>query len=613
MFNHMSKPMKFLRNSFLVGIIGGLMTSAGASALDKAPANIDDFFAEVFEEALMESPEMLTYTRYMETRGKAWRHNRLDDYSAAHLQKMHDLEVRNYELLKGYKDKDLSPAQKLSRDIMKWDMEQNIALDKYRDYGYIVAQNGGVIIDYPNFMANFHAINSKADAEDYVARLKEARRVFDQVEERIRAQAEKGIILPKMLMEKVIKTGRDYTAVAPEENLLYVSFADKLNGVSDLDEADKLALLKQARAAIADDVYPAFRNLTAFHEKLIQKATNDAGVWKFPDGDNYYKAMVARMTTTDLTPEEIHQIGLSEVARIQGEMLALFEKEGYDISKGFEVLIQDLADEERFYYPDTDEGREQILADYRKMIAEVNERVQDVFNVKPKAGVEVRRVPEFSEESAPGAYYTDPALDGSRPGIFWANLYDIKATPKYGMRTLTYHEAVPGHHFQIAIAQELKDVPLFRKYMFFTAYVEGWALYAERVAKELGLLENSFDDIGRLQAELFRAVRLVVDTGLHYKRWTREQAIDYMYKNTGQAMSDVVSEIERYMVWPGQALAYKVGMLKILELREKARRALGDRFDMGEFHDVILTNGAVPLFILEDLVEAYIAQKKGAA
>ncbi|MCF6197235.1 MAG: DUF885 domain-containing protein, partial [Emcibacter sp.] len=244
------------------------------------------------------------------------------------------------------------------------------------------------------------------------------------------------------------------------------------------------------------------------------------------------------------------------------------------------------------------------------IIKEVNARVRDVFNVVPKMGVEVRRVPKFSEKSAPGAYYSGPALDGSRPGIFWANLYDIKATPKYGMRTLAYHEAVPGHHFQIAIAQELKDIPMFRKFGGYTAYIEGWALYSERLAKDLGLQDNSFDDIGRLQAELFRAVRLVVDTGLHYKKWSREKAIDYMFRNTGYAMSDVVAEIERYMVWPGQALAYKMGMLKILELRDMAKKALGKDFDLRAFHDVILTRGAMPLDILEEQVKAYIAAAK---
>ncbi|WP_321395269.1 DUF885 domain-containing protein [Emcibacter sp.] len=606
----MTNHNKFLRKTFYIGVIGTLMTATSAFAMEKAPENIDDFFAEYFDEAIMETPEGLTYTRYMETQGKEWRHDKLDDVSQAHRDKMFKMEMQNFEHLKHYDDGKLSEGQQLSKQLLTWDMERTKRLHKYDDYGYIQAQNGGPLIDFPNFLSNFHAVGSKADAEDYIARLNATGHQFDQYLARIKAQAAKGIILPRVLMEKVIETGDTAVNTPVEEDLLYVTFASKLDGVGELSEEEKGELLTRAHAAISDVVHPAYKKMTDYHKELIKKATNDAGVWKFPDGDNYYKAMVASMTTTDMTPEQIHNIGLAEVDRIQGEILTILKGEGYDVSKGFEVLIQELAEEERFYYSDDDAGRAQILEDYRTMIAEVNERVQDVFNVKPKMGVEVRRVPEFSEKSAPGAYYTDPALDGSRPGIFWANLYDIKATPKYGMRTLTYHEAVPGHHFQIAISQELKDMPLFRKYMFFTAYVEGWALYAERVAKELGLQEDPYSDIGRLQAELFRAVRLVVDTGMHYKHWTREQAIDYMAKNSGMAMSDVVSEIERYMVWPGQALAYKVGMLKILELREKAMTALGDKFDMGKFHDVVLTSGALPLSVLEQLVDDYIAKNK---
>jgi uncharacterized protein (DUF885 family) len=272
--------------------------------------------------------------------------------------------------------------------------------------------------------------------------------------------------------------------------------------------------------------------------------------------------------------------------------------------------MKQVSEDPKFYYPDTDQGREQILKDYQEIIDEINRGIDSAFNIRPKMGVEVKRIPEFKEKTSPGAYYEPPALDGSRPGAFYANLYDIKATPKYSMRTLAYHEAIPGHHFQIAIQQELEDIPMFRKFAPFTAYVEGWALYAEYLAWEMGFQSNPMDNLGRLQAELFRAVRLVVDTGIHAKRWTREQAIDYMLKNTGMAESDVIAEIERYIVMPGQATAYKVGMLKILELREKAKTELGDQFDLAEFHDVILKNGALPLDILERLVNQYIKDKK---
>ena len=290
-------------------------------------------------------------------------------------------------------------------------------------------------------------------------------------------------------------------------------------------------------------------------------------------------------------------------------MLALFEDEGYDTSIPFAELINSFTAEDRHYYPDTDEGRAQILADYTALVREIEAGVAGMFNRTPKAPVEVVRVPVFIEQGAPGGYYEQPAFDGSRPGRFYANLYDIKGTPKFGMRALTYHEAVPGHHYQIALQLEQEGLPLFRKFSGYGAYVEGWALYAERVAMEMGFQKTNADKIGALQSELFRAVRLVVDTGMHSRRWTREEAIKYMADNTGMGMTDVETEIERYIVWPGQACGYKIGQLTILRLRDKAKDALGDKFDIREFHDVVLMGGAVPLTILEEQVDAYIDSK----
>ncbi len=311
-----------------------------------------------------------------------------------------------------------------------------------------------------------------------------------------------------------------------------------------------------------------------------------------------------------MTADEIHALGLAEVGRIQGEMLNIFAAQGYDTTLSVKDLFDQLAEEERFYYPDSDEGRAQILEDYAKIINEIEGGMAEAFNLMPKAAIEVRRVPEFSEKTAPGAYYNGPSRDGSRPGIFYANLYDIKATPKYGMRTLAYHEGVPGHHFQKALQTELEGVPQFRKEFGLTAFAEGWALYAERLAWEMGYQDDPYDNLGRLQAELMRAVRLVVDTGIHAQRWTREEAIDYMLENTGMAESDVVAEIERYIVIPGQATSYKVGMMELLRLRDEARQALGDDFDIREFHDVVLQNGDLPLIAVRELVVKYIADKQ---
>ena len=357
-------------------------------------------------------------------------------------------------------------------------------------------------------------------------------------------------------------------------------------------------------------MYPAYGRLIAYFEALDSKVEGNYGAWHLPDGDNYYRLSLKLFTTTDYEPAYIHELGLAEVDRIQAEILRILADEGWDVSGGFTAAIGEMADSPQFYYSDSGEGRDQILADYQAIMDEINQQLEPWFDIVPESSVDVRRVPEFKEKTAPGGYYEMPAMDGSRPGVFYANLYDIKATPTYGMRSLAYHETIPGHHFQLAIQQEQEDLPFFRRLIPFPAYTEGWGMYAERLAWEMGLQQNPYDNIGRLQAELFRAVRLVVDTGIHAMRWSREEAIDYMLANTGAAESDVVAEIERYFVIPGQATAYKVGMIKILELRDYAKTELGDRFDIREFHNVVLTNGSVPLDILEQLVREYVAAKK---
>jgi uncharacterized protein (DUF885 family) len=422
----------------------------------------------------------------------------------------------------------------------------------------------------------------------------------------MRVREEMNIYPPQFVVQRVIDEMTGFIGKPAEENVLYTSLATKMEK-TEIPGDEQSDLLAKAKTEIENTVYPTYQMLIDYFTALKPKAGTNDGLWQMPQGDEVYKLALRFMTTTDYSADKIHNIGLSEVDRIQTEILSILQSESFDISQGFTAAINELSEQERFYYPDTDEGREQILADYQNILDEIDAGLGDSFLSRPKAGMEVKRIPLFKEKTAPGAYYQRPALDGSRPGVFYANLYDIKATPKYSMRTLAYHEGIPGHHFQISISMELEGLPIFRTLSPFTAYTEGWALYTEYLAWELGFQDDPFDNIGRLQAELFRAVRLVVDTGIHDKRWTREYAIQYMLENTGMAISDVTSEIERYIVMPGQATSYKVGMMKILEVREKAKAALGDKFTLGEFHDVILRNGAVPLDILERLVDRWIA------
>jgi len=331
------------------------------------------------------------------------------------------------------------------------------------------------------------------------------------------------------------------------------------------------------------------------------------GVWALPNGAAYYAHRLKIYTTTDQTAEDIHQTGLEEVARIESRMLEILTHLGYDGNQSVGALMNGLNEDPKFLYPDTPDRKDKVIADYNQMVVDATETITPYFNRMPKAAVEVRAVPEYSEQNAAGGYYMSASLDGSRPGVFYANLYDIKQTPTYSMQTLAFHEAVPGHHLQNALNQENESLSLYRKHGYYTsAYGEGWALYAEQLATEAGLLASDYDELGVLQSELFRAVRLVVDTGLHHKRWTREKAMAFMKQITGMSDTEVQAEIERYIVWPGQACSYKVGMLSILELRERARNALGDRFRIQDFHSLILDHGEPPLFVLEKLVDEWI-------
>ncbi|MGI2069320.1 DUF885 domain-containing protein [Shewanella baltica] len=558
-----------------------------------------------------ESPETLTSLGFLESVGITGHNAELDDDSPEAMDKTF-AQVRDLrETLLSYSDADLDENQRISKDIALYLADFALVSEPYRYHNYPLNQLFGVQNGYPSFMQAQHQVHSVGDAENYLSRLQKVKLKFAQTLEGLKIREAKGIIPPKFVIERVLTEMNDFVATPIQDNILYSSFKTKLAD-TDISADEQARLLAAAEVDIKGYVHPAYQLFIDYFTQLQAKAGTDDGYWALPNGDLAYEQLLKFFTTTNYTADEIHAKGLAEVDRIQSEIMTILAAEGYDISQGFSVAIEALAADPKFYYEDSDAGRAQILVDYQHILDEVNAGLGDAFRIRPEAGMEVVRIPEFKEKTAPGAYYQQPAIDGSRPGRFYANLYDIKATPKYGMRTLAYHEGIPGHHFQIAVAMELEGMPLIRKMAPFTAYIEGWALYSERLAWELGFQKDPFDNIGRLQAELFRAVRLVVDTGIHHSRWTREQAIDYMKKNTGMSDRDVTAEIERYIVMPGQATAYKVGMMKILELREKAKSALGDKFDLRDFHDVVLKNGAVPLDNLETLVDRYIADKNNA-
>jgi uncharacterized protein (DUF885 family) len=577
------------------------------------PFFIRAFYERVFMKFAFDSPELLSRLRLVEGLGIQGHNRKLDDVSEAENNRKFQFLLATQATLHSYDTTGMRGQDRLNYQVLDWYIAKEVAGMKFRYDNYPVNQMFGVQNDFPSFMADVHQVHNRRDADYYNERLAAVRVKFAQVLEGLKIREQHGVVPPTFVIDKVLAEMSGLVAQAPEQSILYTSLVEKLSKVKDLNATEQAEILAETKRQITGNVYPAYRELIAYFTALRPRSTNDAGVWKFPDGKAYYAYCLQLYTTTNLTAAQIHALGLSEVARITAEMRTILQAEKVAGADSIGPTMVRLGEEPRFSYPDTDSGRTQILADYRRILAEVDKGLGSAFRIRPKAALEVRRVPEFKQKTAPGAYYEPAGLDGTRPGVFYANLYDVKATPKFGMRTLAYHEGIPGHHFQIGIAQELQGLPTFRTVIPFPAYGEGWALYAERLASELGFEKDPYDNLGRLRAELFRAVRLVVDTGIHDQRWTREQAISYMRRTTGMALSDVTAEVERYIVMPGQACSYKVGMLKILELRERAKQQLGSKFDLRDFHDAVLKNGGMPLEILEQVVNDYIKAKKTAA
>jgi len=575
------------------------------------PWNLNLFYEKVFAEVVFSEPELLSSLGLVEQFGITSHNGKLGDESPAHQQKVFDRWKRDLAQLHEYPLDRQTPSQRLSTRILDWFLTQEAEGERWQWHNYPVNQLQGVQNTLPTFLANTHRLLDQKDCEYYLMRLNAVPTKFDQLLESLRGREQRQILPPRFVVEEVLKEMSDFVAKPAAENVLATSFKERAAKIEKLNESERANFQTQVEAAITNNVYPAYRKLIDCFNGVLPKTTTDDGVWKLPDGDAYYAWLLRESTTTTLQPEELHTLGLREVTRIEGEMRVLLDAHGF-AGQPIGASMDSLSKDPRFLFSNDDKGRADALAEYKRLIDIATERCHQLFLMIPKAKCEVRRVDQFKEATAPGANYVPAAMDGTRPGIFFANLRDMTETPKWSMPTLAYHEGVPGHHWQLSTSQELKGVPQFRKVIPFTAFMEGWALYAEWLAKEAGWYDNDpFGDLGRLRDELFRAVRLVVDTGIHTKHWTREQAIAYMREKTGMAEKEVTSEIERYIVAPGQACAYKVGMLKIQELRTRAQKELGGKFDQREFHDAVLRNGALPLEILDGQVNEYIQRKKG--
>ncbi len=520
-------------------------------------------------------------------------------------------EVRRFDRAK------LKPQEQITYDILVDLYSTSLAFKRFdwlsSEGLYPIAPMWGGEVMLPSFLESQHVVKNEKTARNYVKRLEATGTKLDGLTAEMERQAKLGVVLPPALLERSLVLVHDAIEPKPADHALVTSFVTKMEKVKELDAKTRDELKAAAIAAVTDKVYPAFARMKVALEGLREASANQAaGVGRLPDGAAYYAAMLKQMTTTDYTPAEIHEMGLKEVERISAEMDELLKAQG--LAKGaVGERMQALTKDPRFLLPNDDAGRKEALARFQKILDEMNARMPQYFRTVPTTHLVVERESLAAEKGAAGAHYEPAAMDGSRPGRFVVTLRDLGELPTFGMKTLAYHEGIPGHHFQIATAQNLKDLPLIRQQTLYSAYAEGWALYAERFAAEIGAYKDDpFGDLGRLQAELFRAVRLVVDTGLHADGWSREQAIKYMVDTAGMHEAEVTSEVERYMGLPGQACAYKVGQLKILALREKAKLALGDKFDIKAFHAVVLENGGVPLTLLERFVDEWIASVKGA-
>lgn len=586
-----------------------LVAAIKTGTVDTIPADpksgsVDAFFDMLLLAFISRDPQMLTTMGLFEQIGVRSHNAYLNDVRPqSFLQNLEALKIARTELNK-FSLADCSPEQKMSYKVFSWTLNHLIEGEQFLFHEYRVNQMLGILIDLSQLFTLLHPLTCEEDADTYIQRLERVPVQLDQTIELLEYQKKIGIVLPAFGIEKVLRNIVKFTESDARENAWYVHFAQNIDQCG-VDHKEKY--LQRVYDVMTHRVYPAYTKLQTYYEKLLEEyAGINNGVWALPDGDAYYAYMLRRHTTTNLSADEIHEIGLHEVIRIQQEMRRIFVSLGMnDAEKMVGELMTSLAQEDRFYFPQTEQGKQQCMAEFNAIIERSRVTLKKLFDIIPSTPVTLYAVPKHEEDGIAVPYYLKPNVDGSRPGAFYVNLRDMRAIPMYGMESVTIHESEPGHHFQLALQQEM-DIPILRKLREDTAYVEGWALYTERLAYEQDFYSTPYHQLGHLQWDLMRAVRLVVDTGIHYKRWTKQRAIEYMVKTVGMNPKLLESEVERYFVMPGQACSYKIGQLKILELRERTKKMRGDTFDIRDFHNVVLKVAAAPLMVLEEAVDEYI-------
>ena len=595
-----------------IGLLGTLLVvAAGASMwFWFTPVGVNNYVNKVTLQLAIDSPELLTYLGAIDNTPLDFHSGKLADYTKEEEERS-IAKLRNArEGLDDYGPDGLSGQELLTWKIAAWFFDDQLRQAELRYSGYRVNQISGVTVNMPQFLTDTHVIKNEKSVRRYLSRLAEFGRVLRETHERVTDDRANGVIPPDFVIEKALVGMNKFIEGGAAENPLVTTLGPKLAALDGLDETTAGQLVDEAAQLVTTEVIPGYQAMISLFESMLPEATHDAGIWRLPDGDAIYATKLQSNTTTQYSPDEIHATGLAEVDRIEGEMLDILDSQG--IAGGsFAERVRIVMEDPAHQFPNTDEGRADMIAYLEDFDRRVMAIAADYFITIPPQPLEIVRVPEYSQDSSPGGYYNGPALDGSRPGRFYINQKQTADNPRWTLPTLMIHEGSPGHHFQISTSQLIEGVPLLRRLSPFNAFSEGWALYSERIAKtDMGLYDNDpLGDLGRLQAEMFRAVRLVVDTGMHAKRWSREQAIEYMITKTGMTTEEVTREIERYVVWPGQATAYKTGQLALLAMREEAELKLGERFDLREFHEAVLMNGAMPLDILKDNLSSWAASQ----
>jgi len=603
--------MKWLKR-VVIGLVATLIVaSAGASMwFWFTPVGVNNYINKVTFQLAIDSPELLTYLGAIDNTPLDFHSGKLADYTREEeersIAKLRDARAG----LDAYGPEGLTDQELLTWKIAAWFFDDLLRQAELRYSGYRVNQISGVTVNMPQFLTDTHVIKNEKSVRRYLSRLREFGRVLRETHARVIDDRANGVIPPDFVIEKALVGMNKFIAGGADNSPLVTTLGPKLDELEDVDEAAAAAFINDATQLVSSEVIPGYKAIIILFESMLPEATHHAGIWRLPNGEAIYAANLRSNTTTQYSPEEIHATGLAEVDRIEGEMLDILDSQGV-MGDSFAQRIRVLMDDPAHQFPNTDEGRAEMIAYLEAFDQKVMAIAADYFVTIPPQPLEIVRVPEYSQDSSPGGYYSGPALDGSRPGRFYINQKDTADNPRWTLPTLMIHEGSPGHHFQISTSQLIEGVPLLRRLSPFNAFSEGWALYSERIAKtDMGLYDDDpLGDLGRLQAEMFRAVRLVVDTGMHAKRWSREQAIEYMTAKTGMTNEEVTREIERYVVWPGQATAYKTGQLALLEMRKDTEDALGERFSLKDFHEAVLMNGAMPLDILKETMADWAASQ----